>query len=320
MARHIRLFGLASLVTTDDPAEIEVYLNHPALDRGYVIEGPVINRMIAATVRAQYAINGRYWISLRSRHDAERRASQPRQKELLDAAAARGAWKPEAIAALAEYVSGRGDEENAHAALAYGMAMPYRAAAPGGDDGFNPAQYRQIYKLYDRIRRSRSALSLRGAFIRATGGHTRARKSLLAFVGGDENGLHAIAIALDNAVPMLDAMREAFRGDSASKLANIPQPDLPWASVRTAPVLVLRQAREDVTLPFIERRLPAYTLVMMRMRDSIAFSPPGGYEFALNAWSYCPAARYLHAFFSAVWAHAYASRTTLPGSTMREAA
>ncbi len=311
MARHIRFLGLASLVVTDAPEEIEVFLQHPGLDREYVVAGPIINRMIAGSVKRQFTLNGRYWLSLRARNDAERAASQSKLKDRLDGFSAAASWSLEAVETLGTYVSGAGSRDAAYAALAYAAAFPFRSMTPGGDASFDLARYRQIFALYRRINRTRSPLSLRGLFIRLSGGHMRARNMLLRFMGGDQNGLHSVAVTLDNAIPILENMREAHANrrlrkqpGSAAPVNDLNSP-FPWADVRTAPVLVLRQARGAIMLPNVARLLPANTLVMMRMRDSLQFSAPGGYELAANSWSYCPAARYLHAFFGAVWQAAH---------------
>ncbi len=312
MARHIRFFGLASLVVTDAPEEIELFLKHPGLDREYLVAGPIINRFIARSVKRQFSLNGRYWMSLRSRHDAERVASQGKLRQRLDGFSAVASWSPDAVETLGEYVAGAGSKDKAHAALAYAAAFPFRSMTPGGDAGFNVAQYRQIFALYRRINRTRRPLSPRGLFIRLTRGDVRARNALLRFMGGDQNGLHSVAVTLDNAIPLLENMRTAFGKRRIRKQSGTAAPVIdrsapfPWAEVRTAPVLVLRQAREPIMLPSVADRLPANTLVMMRMRDSLEASPPGGYELAAKSWSYCPATRYLHAFFGAVWQAALA--------------
>lgn len=321
MARHIRLFGLASLVVTDDPAEIEVFLQHPALDREYAVAGPFINRIITGNVKRQFDLNGRYWLSLRSRHDPERKRSQSDLRQRLDEFSAAASWSPDAIEALGAYVAGSGSRDAANAALAYGAAFPFRSMTPGGDAGFNIAQYRQIFRLYRRINRTRSPLSLRGMFIRLNGGHIRARNALLRFMGGDPNGLHSVAVTLDNAIPIMENMRDAFAERRARKSpGSKAHPDaltapFPWVEVRTAPVLVLRQAREAVMLPYVASRVPANTLVMLRMRDSLEHGAPGGYELAAKSWSYCPATRYLHDFFGTVWQAALDGRARPPVSS-----
>lgn len=327
MARHIRLFGLASLVVTDDPVEIAVFLQHPGLDREYAVAGPLINRIITGSVKRQFDLNGRYWLSLRSRHDPERKHSQLDLRQRLGGFSVAASWSPDVIEALGAYVAGAGSRDAANAALAYGAAFPFRSMTPGGDSGFNIAQYRQIFRLYRRINRARSPISPRGIFIRMNGGHIRARNALLRFMGGDPNGLHSVAVTLDNAITLLENMREAFDERRARKSPGLSAPanglnaPFPWAEVRTAPVLVLRQARAAVMLPHVAPRVPANTLVMMHMRDSLESGAPGGYELAAKSWSYCPATRYIHAFFGAVWQAALDCRTKAPnGNAMAQGA
>ncbi|MDX2265721.1 MAG: hypothetical protein NW215_12230 [Hyphomicrobiales bacterium] len=310
MARYITLLGLASIVVADDADDIDAFLNHAALDRDYAPRGPLINRIIVGRARTEFTLQGRYWLSLRGRRDPERVEGQAALTKLLNGYAAEKPWPPDAIAAMADYVRGVGKRRPAAAALAYAVAMPFRAATPGGSAGFNREQYAQIFRLYERIAAARSLFSPRGAFIRLNGGAGRARQALLTFMGGDVYGLHAVAVTLDNALPVLDAMRSEFaasgkrtRGTSPSRG---PSQTPPWLRVRTAPVLVMRQSREPVTLPQFSERLPAHTLFLLRMRRSLAAEPPGGYEFASGAWSYCPATRYLHALYASVWAAAVA--------------
>jgi hypothetical protein len=64
--------------------------------------------------------------------------------------------------------------------------------------------------------------------------------------------------------------------------------------------VVVRQLKEEFTLPHVRGRLPPHTLVLLRMRRALRPDVQGGFEFAASHWSACPARSYVVAVFDAV--------------------
>jgi hypothetical protein len=297
MARHVRLAGLASLLVVDREREIDDLIDHPALERDFAPSGPLLNRVIVGGARRSISNDGHVLLSFRPREDEERQQSQRRLLEQLDALAAARPWAPEAITAMARYVATGDAHDAALAGLTYVTAYPFfeggMAASPVP---FNPAQCTRMYRLYRRLSKARRPLA--GFLTRLLALDTRARRRLLQMMGGNEYGLHAVGITLDNSLIVLDQLRKLTKQRMADGTRG--RLTLEWASVRTAPALVLRQIKEAFTLPHTQARVPANTLVLLRMRQSLALDTPSGYEFASTHWSACPARRYLMATFGAV--------------------
>lgn len=300
MARRLRLFGLASLVIVDRQDEIDALIDHPALDRNFERAGPLINRLLVGALHRQFLRDGRMLLSMRPREDATRAAGQADLFRRLDGLAAEKAWAPEAIYAMAHYVATGEQFEHAASGLTYATAMPFLERSERRV--FDAARYRQVFELTRRIARANSPVSPRGWLIRLTGGDNRARRALRELTGGDDYGLHAMAVTIENSLVILENLKQRIRESNAT--GGRPAPKLAWLSARTAPAVVPRQLRQDFTLPHVEGRLPANTLVLLRMRRGLRPDTQGGFEFAASHWSACPARRYVIAMFDAVCAAA----------------
>lgn len=300
MARRVRLFGLASLVVVDRQDEIDALIDHPALDRSFERAGPLVNRLLVGALTRQFRRDGRMLLSMRPRQDAERQQGQAALFRRLDELAAEKAWAPEAIYAMAHYVATGEQFEHATSGLAYATAMPF--LEPSMRRVFDAARFREVFQLSRRIARANAPASPRGWLIRLTGGDRRARRALLELTGGDDYGLHALAVTIDNGLVILENLKERVRESHAS--GDRPAPKLAWLSARTAPPVVLRQIKEEFTLPHVEARLPPHTLVLFRMRRGLRPDTQGGFEFAASHWSACPARRYVIAMFEVVCAAA----------------
>jgi hypothetical protein len=296
MARRVRLFGLASLVVVDTQSEIDDLIDHPALDRSFERAGPILNRLLVARIVRQFLRDGRMLLSMRPRDDVERKQGQAQLFHRLDAMAAGKTWAPEAIHAMAHYVATGEQFEHAVSGLTYATAMPF--LEPSARAAFDAEQFRRIFRLSRRISQANSPLSPAGFLIRLTGADRRARRKLLVLTGGDDYGLHALMVTIDNGLAILDNLRQRLAESHAT--GDRPAPKLAWLSARTAPSVVVRQIKEEFTLPHVDARLPAHTLVLFRMRRALRPDMQGGFEFAASHWSACPARSYVVAVFDAV--------------------
>ncbi len=302
MARYVRLFGLASLVIVDHDREIEALNQHPALERDFESRGPLVNRMIVSRLKRQFTLDNQFMLSMRPKGDKERQNNQKNLKEKLDRFADTKDWSEEAIAALVVYILTGKEKDLAYAALTYVTAYPFQTeGATVSTLPFDEVEYLRLFELYKRLREIRRPFSLRGMFSRMTLGTQRAKKQLLESVGGDENGLHALETTLDNSLPILENLRTLAQETIKGRKKSVP---FNWVSIRTAPVIVLRQIKQDFTLPFVDHRVPPFTLVIMRMRDSVKLDSNAGFEFAAGHWSACPAHHYVLSLFETVWSKA----------------
>lgn len=300
MARLINLPGLASLVLVSRAGEIEALIDHPSLDRAFVGEGRLLNRLLMAALFRQTQHGGQPLDAFRPREDAVRRARQQELFRRLDQLAERRSWPVGPVNELARYVVEGRDRRRAEAALAYAIAWPFieGAAHAPNDDAYRPLG-RYLWRLHRRLARARRPFSPTGFVLRLLGADRRARSAILAATAGDSYGLHAVDVTLANAREILERMRTIMaEGVPGTPLS--PR-DLKWAAIRTAPEVVVRQSgAEPTTLPHVGSRVPARTLVLLRMRRGLREDAPAGYEFASEHWSACPARRYVTGVFGEV--------------------
>ena len=297
MARYLRFAGLASIVIVDSDDEVDALLDHPDLDRTYAVAGPVLNRLMISTLRHALFRDGRALLSFRPREDSERAAAQSALAKRLDVLAQRSPWADEAIAAMAAYVVKGTDREGALAALTYATAYPFLAP----DDAeealpFEPAKFRHLFELYQGLRLARNRV--KGLPHRLLGVDKRAAREILQITGGDDYGLHAVGITLDNSVLILEHFRAAFANRLPDKAEALP---FDWNKVRTAPAVVTRQNSVPCKVPGMPNEVPSNSLFLLKMRQALRPGSLAGFEFAGTHWSYCPAGRYIAAIFARVY-------------------
>ena len=300
MARLIRVYGLISVVLVDDYKETNDLLDHPALERSLEASGPLINRLLLRIARRQFiGADGRAIRSMRARSDDDRRRGQAALFEHLDNLAVKQPWDMAAIQLMADYVATGNERDRALTALTYVGALPFPRSGATAPAQFDEAECEKLYRHFRTLRRARSPLSPVGFMSRLLGLDRRARQALIEHFDGNDYGLHAIMVTLDNAIEILDSLRgrSARESERATRRRTVP---LRWLTIRTAPQRVVRQVRETFSLPHVDRRVPANSLVIFNMRSSLAGDPPAGYEFAAGQWSACPARRYLMTLFEVV--------------------
>lgn len=295
MARYIRYGGLASILVVDTDHEVDALMDHPDLARDYTAAGPLLNRMILARLRRGVGLPGDVLLSFRPRADTDRAHSQRVLAERLDVLATRQPWASEAVAAVATYVVTGADRHKALVALTYITAYPFLPASTR----FQPAQCERLYRLYRRLSTARKPWA--GLPLQWLGIDKRAAQQILQTTNGDEYGLHAIGITLDNSVLILDHLRARYAGEARRDTAV--RRCLDWSKLRTAPALVVRQTKQACRLPDVPVELPAHTLVLLQMRHGLRNDSPAGFEFASSHWSACPASRYMISAFAAVGAY-----------------
>lgn len=297
MAHYLRYAGLASIVVVDNDEEIDALLDHPDLDRTYVSEGPLLNRLMISRLRHSLFRDGRPLLSFAPRGDGDRAAAQGALAKRLDALAERRPWADDAIAAMADYVVKGTGRDTALAALTYATAYPFLAPDDTSEPvAFKPANFSRLFELYEILQRARSPW--KGLPIRLRGRDRRAAQEILRVTGGDDYGLHAVGVTLANSVLILDQLRALFADHGGDKNAALPNT---WNKIRVAPAAVTRQNKVSCKIPGIPGEIPANSLFLMQMRPATQPESPAGFEFATKHWSFCPASRYIEAIFARVY-------------------
>jgi len=297
MACYVRFGGLASIVVVDNDEEIDALIDRPDLDRTYVAAGPPINRVLVAILRHSLFRDGRALLSFRPRADSQRKTAQAALAQRLDAFAQRGPWAGEAIAAMATYAVRGTDRDAALAALTYATAYPFLAGADADQPiPFEPARFRHLFELYQDLKFARSRW--KGLPRRLMGNDKRAAGEILKLTGGDDYGLHAVGITLDNSVLILENLRALFPRSESDKAG--PRP-FDWSKIRTAPATLTRQNRSPCNFAGIPGDVPANALILLNTRQALRPASPAGFEFASKHWSFCPASRYIEAIFARVY-------------------
>ncbi|MGI9410287.1 MAG: hypothetical protein ACR2OV_09455, partial [Hyphomicrobiaceae bacterium] len=236
--------------------------------------------------------------SMRERDDDERLKGQRALLDRMKAMTAERPWDPVAINRMARYVALNDGRDRAMTALTYAIALPFLPPDQTPAVTYDEQYFARIYAQNRLLSHARSPVSLLGFVLRRLGSDRRVQRRLLDQLGGDDYGLHAVMITLDNAMHVLDSMCDIIEAQTPREARN--EESLKWLAVRTAPRQVIRQVPESFTLPFVRGRVPANSIVIMRMRDSLTTDTPSGYGFAAAHWSACPAQAYIHALFETV--------------------
>lgn len=306
MARYVRFAGLASIVIVEDDGEIDALLDHPELDRTYRPAGPLLNRLLIATLRHSLFRNGQALLSFRPREDSERASAQAAAAKRLDALAQAAPWSGDALSAMAAYVANGTDRDTALAALAYATAYPFlKTDSPEAPIPFEPKKFSALFELYQRLKVAR--LRWKGLLSRLLGTDRHAAQEILKLTGGDDYGLHAVGITLANSELILENMRTSYAALSA---ATATEAEFDWRKIRTAPAMLTRQNRTPLRFAGIAKEVPANALVLLKTRQALRPDSPAGFEFASKHSSFCPASRYMIAIFERVHELTQRARST----------
>lgn len=292
MARYIRRGGFASVLVVDNDHEIDALMDHPGLDRDYTANGPLLNRFLLARLRRGVTESGDVLLSFRRRNDPQRKRAQQALAERLDALAKQDPWAHSATSAMASYIATGNGRKAALAALTYVTALPFLPTE--AQASFDPTRFAPLYRLYRRMSLARRPWV--GLPFRLLGIDRHAARQILEATGGDEYGLHAIGITLDNSVIILERLRTSY----ARKAGKSEATPMGWVDGRTAPALVVRQTTASCKLLNVAAELPPHTLVLLKMRRALRADSPSGFEFASAHWSACPAGHYMTEVFDAV--------------------
>lgn len=285
MATAIRIPGLVDLIIVDDPALIRTLAEDRRLDRRFELLGPVVNRLICARIRRILQHQDIPFPPVAPRDDAQRAEEQARLEAALDPTTPGLLYSEEHLRALAAFVCG----EN-HALGPLVQEVIGRLFAP--DYRASPETWAAAVLLDEAVR---SRNPFKRIWWAITGRVRQARELLAERVGGNRAGMHATGMAVHNLVESFTRMRTLYADKGLRERLSA---EAVQARCLAPPQSVLRQSRAvGSTLVDDMRR---GTLFLFRLADSFTRAPDQSNAFMAEAWSRCPAHRFVPALLDRV--------------------
>lgn len=286
MTRQIRVPGLLDVIRTDDAETIRKLADHPALDRDFEAQGPLINRLLASRVRRGLRSAMGPLPSALMRDDETRMDVQASLREKFRA----GNWDEAGVGNLASYVRGadtRPVGELAQEVVGRVLDSEYRA----NEDTWDAATKVQRH-LRGRNPILRIIRWLSGELMRAQNVLSRASRN-------DGASVHGTGVAVHNLVDSLDWMHEAW-ADPGRRQRLTPLAAA-HAAIR-APHTVLRAGAYDTDI--LGGTLAPGTIVALDTRKAANRSMDAHLAFLGSSWSGCPAEAWTMALLEEVWRQA----------------
>src|SRR6185295_8293760 len=102
MGRALHFPGLVDILFVDRAADIEPLASDPRIDRGFLPDGPLINRMTVERVTGTLTVDGGRLPSITPRADPDREARQHALEAKLDPSTHDRIWDAETIGLLGD--------------------------------------------------------------------------------------------------------------------------------------------------------------------------------------------------------------------------
>lgn len=295
MGTRIRIPALLDLLIISEGHEILAMADHPALDRGPLPHGPLLNHMIAGIPQTVLRTPTESLPSALPRGYEGRAAAQ---KALMERLASPAPWDEESLDRVADWLKGRKTPLGPACQQLIG-----RLFVPGFQA--DPATWHAATVL----QRSLANPLLRFLWT-ITGGIRRARQTLSDRMNGDPAGVHAIGIAVHSLERAVTRLNEVWSDDSLR--ATISDAGaLGFAT--SAPDTVLRHASGYAETA--GGHVAPGTIVLFRLDAEAHRLADPRLAFLSESWSACPAANLVPRLLAAIWA-----RATGSASDLREAA
>lgn len=288
MARRVRVPGLVDVVQVSDPQEIRSLAEQPFLDRNFVVRGPLINRLVIGKIRRWFRFGEQFLPVLAPRDDLGRCGRQQELAAMLSGSQPSEPWADEQVAILADYVCGRGRDDEA--AILVQQIIGCRFVPTYRSD-------QASWEAASKIDQFRDGLSAKTIIWQLTGRLRRAFDLLRARAKDDPWCFHGTAIGLHGVVAALSRMRQLRAAPDLSALSD-------EAAVRrciAAPKQVPRTVETEVQTPIVDQPLSAGTLVVLQLEAAHAKAPGEEMAFMHGHWSECPAREFVTSLLLAVW-------------------
>lgn len=285
--KRTHVAGLVDVIKVEEPAEIRAVLSNRQLDRRFSGRWPLMNGLLVSKIIGALSLGGRRFPTLRARDDQERSARQDALWAQLNARAASLTFGHADVAALARWVQGTGTDTEigvlTQQAVGRLFSESYSADVTSWEAALTLNQAPQAKGLNALLPRHKRSV--------------RAAKELLASkVSGDLAGVHGTGIALHNLVKGFHRMRELYQDLSRRREWNA---DRAAQECLFAPVVVLRQATgdgEQAGCPYGKN-----AVFLLELRKAQARGCAMDMVFLEDAWSRCPAEKWVPALLKSVW-------------------
>ncbi len=289
MARRIRIPWLIDLVSVSTPDAIRAVTPHPTLDRGLRPAGPLFNRLVARRLRFTLSTGSKPLPTILGRDDADRAAAQAALTERLTPDEPEHLLDEETVAALADFVRGKG-----------GQVGPLTQQLVGRL--FDP-DYRATVETWAAARQLQRAAESNNPLMHLirviTGSITRAQRTLTEAANGDPAAVHTTGIAVHNLVDAMEGLGTLYR--TADDRTSVSTAEA-IARTLVGPRTIVRQA--DGHADSLVGPLRPGTLVTFAIREAGQRSLDPRVTFMRGSWSECPAHRVVPAMIAAVWSQA----------------
>jgi hypothetical protein len=293
MGRALRLPGFIDILFVDSAADIEPLANDPRIDRGFLPDGPLINRTMVKRVTGTLAVDGGRLPSITPRADRDREARQRALEAQLDPSTHDRIWDVETIRLLGDAIRGVPGSVPLEIAAQQAIGRLFVADYRGSQETWKAA-----YCLNQAVQ---TRNPLRSLFLRLSGRLRRSKDLLFRLVGGDRAGVHATGVAVHSLVRCFEGMRTLWQQHGARERLSA---DAAVARCLVAPKNVLRQASGQGAT--VSGTVRPGTLVVIELDKIHQKSPSAQTAFMAGTWSRCPAAQATPLLLKAVWQRASA--------------
>jgi hypothetical protein len=287
VAFTIHIPGIIRLVAVNTPDEVLAVNDASMVGRSLSGRGGLANRSVAAKLAVFRTPDGDIWPAFRDRLDPLRAAHQAAlEAALSDVGPLLRRIAPE-IAELGGYVREGTARRSTGVIVQQAVGRLFFADYAATEESYDAARTLQAWL---------SAGPLRAFWIRRSGALQASLDQIMHLSRGDMACAHATAIAMDNIVRSMEAMRRLARqGDNLTKIG--PQDAL--AQTLRAPARVVREARDGGRAGPV--RLRARSLVLLAVESARRKRPDLGIAFFASAWNRCPAHSIVPALLADVW-------------------
>jgi len=289
MTKLIEVPYVGALLIVDELPHLQLLNRSEAVRRPLSEEGSLLMRFLHKRLFSDLRFAGHVLPALLDRDSRSREYHQAAVEALLPDYRAQGRVSDEDLAPLFDFVAGKLD---ANAAAIATQQVLGRWFQPG---------YKATQKTLDAAKRvDKWTLPLPRLGISAL---ERAKALLYKTAGEDVRGLHATAVTVHHVIDALERMRELAK--SSPGATDINAPELLEHVLRPPPTL-LRICERQESFPFVDRPLPAGTVILIRMakiHDESAEARKQGTDtvFLEDEWSRCPARNGVRSLLMRVW-------------------
>jgi hypothetical protein len=294
VAFTINIPGIIRLVVVRTPDEVLAVNDASMVGRSLSGRGGLANRSVAAKLAVFRTPGGDIWPAFRDRLDPLRAAHQAALEATLSNVGPLLQRIAPEIAELGGYVRDGTAHRSTGVIVQQAVGRLFFADYAASEESYDAARTLQAWL---------SAGPLRTFWIRSWGALQVSLDRIMDLSRGDMACAHATAIAMDNIVRSIEAMRRLARqGDSLTKIG--PQDAL--AQTLRAPARVVREARDGGCAGRV--RLRARSLVLLAVESARQKRADPGFAFFASAWNRCPAHSVVPALLADVWRAAKADR------------